>query len=40
MESIIFDYQILNLTDIFFEEHPENLFPEILDKRKRAYKRD
>lgn len=37
LEGIIFDYQILNLTDIFFEEHPENLFPEILDKRKRAY---
>lgn len=32
-----FDYQILNLTDAFYEAYPNPPFTEILEKRHRAY---
>lgn len=32
-----FDYQILNLTDTFYEAYPNPPFTEILEKRHRAY---
>ena len=31
------DYQILKLTDAFYNAYPKQLYPEILEKRKRAY---
>ena len=31
------DFQILRLTEEFYEKYHENSFPEILKKRKRAY---
>ena len=31
------DFQILKLTDAFYEAHPNAIFKEIMIKRKRAY---
>ncbi len=36
-EQEIFDFQILKLTDYFYESYPQDKYPELLKKKKRGY---
>ena len=36
-EQEIFDFQILRLTDFFYENYPQDKYPELLKKKKRGY---